>query len=448
VLLVILGAAAAQKLGIVITPDRFPADTKWSLVVTATNQIVGNGGPGNFAGTLPTGTKFTFLITDAKGDGICCANGQGSVALRNNDVNFYTNNGQFGASASVIFSFNTAGQALDANGKVFGAPVAPAPVAGAGGYNIELVPAAGFVANTAVLQQAVKSLTAAARKWETFITGDLPAVNGIDDLRITYNFSPIDGAGKIIGSAGPNQLRAGTLLPFTGSMNFDTADIGTLTPNQQTALFLHEMGHVLGIGTIWSQKGCSLCETGNGNYNPKGVCPEAQSRFNASPGRNPAANLLIEQNGGPGTACGHWSETQLQSEVMTGFLTVNTKTGISEVSTITLGGLRDLGYTVDFTKADAFSIPTSNLNSEIIISMGDDTTKGDMTVHDTDAEKEWTGLMPLQPAQTAGIVVGCVAAVGLTVAGVVVYKRRRNGKFQKFQDGDHHIALTETGTAV
>src|SRR6185369_4863536 len=75
----------------------------------------------------------------------------------------------------------------------------------------------------------------------------------VDGVVITANLTSIDGAGKILGSAGPCILRDVGLLPAQGYMEFDTADLAALEANGQLQqVILHEMGHVLGFGSIWS----------------------------------------------------------------------------------------------------------------------------------------------------------------------------------------------------
>lgn len=105
----------------------------------------------------------------------------------------------------------------------------------------------------------------AADRWARVIIGDLPTVilggEVIDDLLILAQGVPIDGTGRILGQAGPTHVRSasatvGALLPVKGIMSFDTADLvrmeddGTLLD-----VITHEMGHVLGVGTVWEDKG-------------------------------------------------------------------------------------------------------------------------------------------------------------------------------------------------
>ena len=58
----------------------------------------------------------------------------------------------------------------------------------------------------------------------------------------------------------------------------------------------------------------------------------------------------VETNGRAGTACGHWDETCFKSELMTGF-----SSGAGEMSRVTVGGLEDIGYVVDYNGADSYS---------------------------------------------------------------------------------------------
>jgi len=71
--------------------------------------------------------------------------------------------------------------------------------------------------------------------------------------------------------------------------------------------------------------------------------------------------IPLEQDGGVGTSCGHWDEDCFLDELMTGIAT-----GSLPLSTITVGGLEDLGYTVDYGNADPYS--TFDLNPACVCS--------------------------------------------------------------------------------
>lgn len=61
------------------------------------------------------------------------------------------------------------------------------------------------------------------------------------------------------------------------------------------------------------------------------------------------AAVPVETDGAEGTKCLHWDEDCFQSELMTG---VNT--GDTELSRVTIAGLEDLGYVVDYSSATPF----------------------------------------------------------------------------------------------
>jgi hypothetical protein len=63
-------------------------------------------------------------------------------------------------------------------------------------------------------------------------------------------------------------------------------------------------------------------------------------------------NVPLETGGGAGTAGSHWSESVFGSELMTGFIS-----GVPDpLSTVTVGDLKDMGYTVNYSAADAYTL--------------------------------------------------------------------------------------------
>ena len=119
-------------------------------------------------------------------------------------------------------------------------------VADSGEYNVQI----NFVGSwSADLRQAFVS---AAEAISDFILGDVANVDSrrssIDDLVITARLMSIDGAGGILGQAGPDAVRPGSYLPYKGTMEFDAADASVY---QAAGLFddivLHEMLHTVGL---------------------------------------------------------------------------------------------------------------------------------------------------------------------------------------------------------
>src|SRR4029077_3080011 len=133
----------------------------------------------------------------------------------------------------------------------------------------------------------------------------------IDDLLIEAQGVSIDGPGKILGQAGPTHLRpasagASAFLPAKGLMSFDTADLAQMQADGTLLdVITHEMGHVIGIGTIWENKGLLV---GAGSNNPTFKGAKAKKEFGVLKGTGPA-KVPVENTGGPGTRDGHWRET-------------------------------------------------------------------------------------------------------------------------------------------
>src|SRR5215203_5150156 len=128
----------------------------------------------------------------------------------------------------------------------------------------------------------------AAKRWSKVIVGDLPNVTVgsqlIDDVLIEASGVPIDGPGGILGQAGPTHLRppsagAAAFIPAKGRMQFDTADLASMQADGSlNDVITHEMGHVLGIGTIWANKGLLSGSTTN---NPTFAGTNAKKEFGA-----------------------------------------------------------------------------------------------------------------------------------------------------------------------
>jgi hypothetical protein len=209
-----------------------------------------------------------------------------------------------------------------------------------------------------------KAFERAADRWSTVIVGDLPPViidgETIDDVLIEASGVKIDGPGKILGQAGPTHLRpkaagAAAMLPAKGVMQFDTADLKAMeTAGTLGDVITHEMGHVLGVGTIWDLK--KLLK-GVGGANPTFVGKGAQKAFgelNKAVGKpGTAAPVPVENTGGVGTRDSHWRETVFKKELMTGFVADAT----NPLSRLTVASLADLGYTVDLSAAEPYGLP-------------------------------------------------------------------------------------------
>jgi hypothetical protein len=212
---------------------------------------------------------------------------------------------------------------------------------------------------------------AAARWMQLLITGGppylvfedggpfCPNISGetVDGLVIYARLTRIDSVGNVLGQSSPCILRDEGLLPAEGAMEFDTADLPALEGSGQFNLvILHEMGHVLGFGTIWDFAPMNNFLVGLGGSDPWFNGATAQEAFYGAlaVGRTFPGNVVpVEAGGGSGTAYSHWRESTFRNELMTGFLNSNP----NPLSAVTVDHFRDLGYVVNDALADAYTLP-------------------------------------------------------------------------------------------
>lgn len=231
------------------------------------------------------------------------------------------------------------------------------------GYDIELV---YLTALSATHEAAFES---ARTRWEHVIVADVedegplskcgtfhPATpGGVDDLAIYVTVDSIDGPFNTLGQAGPCYIRSNG-LPITGAMTFDGADLDWLADHGQlVSTILHEMGHVLGIGTTWSR--LDLLD-GTCTEDPIFTGTGAVAAFDAAGGASyvEGGKVPVENQGSPGDGsnCAHWRESVLGRELMTPTLSGS---GSNPLSLITIASLEDEGYVVDPAAASAYSLP-------------------------------------------------------------------------------------------
>lgn len=207
----------------------------------------------------------------------------------------------------------------------------------------------------------------AVARWERIIIKDVPSFTGTipsafqgfppaidgtaDDVVIEVALAPIDGPGGILGQAGPRWVH-NEFLTLTGVMFFDIADLDFLESlDLFEEVIVHEMGHVLGVGTLWNveQYGFPRTLREGPDSNPYFNGHKANVHWNAEGG---LGELPIENMGGPGTRLSHWRESLLNNELMTGYLNL----GENPLSRITAGSLRDLGYGTS-NKGESYDLP-------------------------------------------------------------------------------------------
>jgi hypothetical protein len=299
------------------------------------------------AATGGAGDSVAIAFQNAQGDlGLELYDGAGALLTTANAAGNVETVSLGGLGAGTYFArvFGTAGATNPAYTLTVAPPALGTPVPGA--FDI-VIRSSGLSAS----QQLV--FDRAAARWEQVIVGDLPnaTYNGlaVDDLLIDASSVAIDGVNGILGQAGPDSVRGGTYLPVHGTMQFDTADLASMEANNTLyEVILHEMGHVLGIGTIWQYRGLL---TGAGTADPRFVGARAVAEYNAMFGTN-AAGVPVEGTPAPqGTRDGHWRESVFGNELMTGYIAAAN----NPLSRLTVASLADLGYTVNLAAADPYT---------------------------------------------------------------------------------------------
>lgn len=220
------------------------------------------------------------------------------------------------------------------------------------------------------------SLGLAKARWENVITGYQPGIS-ITGMSITIQAGSAFAATSFPASVsqGGFQVATSTTIfvnPAVIDAFFSWNGVGPPNPNPAFLglnylddILAHEVGHALGIGTLWSSNGVST--GGTGQYTGAYGVRAYQLEF------DPLASFVpVEQAGGPGTPDNHWNQLMRSStqegnpndpwnlspltgitdaqgrdfalELMTGAL--DPDFGEPFLSMTTIQSLRDLGFTV------------------------------------------------------------------------------------------------------
>ena len=187
----------------------------------------------------------------------------------------------------------------------------------------------------------------------------------IRSVLIIVDLSPIPppGPGLVtLGRAGPCFIRnVGTTTVF-GGLRLNGAyllDRANISDTVMTDVVLHEMGHVLGYGTLWSNAG--LIQDAIPSTQPVGTPSVTLPSFSGALAiaayqaiGGPSGNIPVEGCGSSGTVNGHWRESVFGTELMTGYVNGALGNVHNPLSAVTIKSIADLGYAVDVTQADPY----------------------------------------------------------------------------------------------
>jgi len=178
------------------------------------------------------------------------------------------------------------------------------------------------------------------------VTFTANAGTAVDDLVIGVAVATLDGARNpgVVARAGICLVRTESNTPAFGGIVFDEADVDRLESSGVIgSVAIHEIAHVLGIGT--NSPWFSSVRGGSDRHFAGTL---ATAAFDAAGGTGySGAKVPVESDGA------HWRESVLGDEVMTPGLR---SSGVNPLSAITIQALADMGYSVDATLADAFTL--------------------------------------------------------------------------------------------
>lgn len=238
---------------------------------------------------------------------------------------------------------------------------APTNFTNSTGFNID------FMFNDQMPEGYKAIFYAAAQRWEKVITNDLPDTITfsknkdcydnylpvenvtVDDLLIYITVKPIDGVGKVLAKAGPCvfSYHENITYPRLGTISIDADDATRLYNDQQLLdVTAHEIGHVLGIGTL------------NSWFAKLKQEPGLPLRFMGDYARSGSAQLGLDQyppiqeNGVSGTDRMHPAEATYPNALMSPYLGPK-----NILSHLEAGFLQDLGYAVNHAAVEDFIDP-------------------------------------------------------------------------------------------
>lgn len=216
------------------------------------------------------------------------------------------------------------------------------------------------------------------------VSFSVPAGTEVDDILIVVGVGAIDGSSSqsVAAVASVCAIRTGSRTPAIGAIVFDGADLDKLeSTDLMGSVAIHEIGHILGIGQTSSWSGL-IQGTGGSDPDPHFAGALATNAFNAAGGNSYSGAKVPVQSS---SDTSHWRESVLGLEVMTPSL----RSGVTNpLSAITIQALADMGYSVDTSLADSFTLTSADAADLVgpahTVDLHDDFERGPVMVIDGD----------------------------------------------------------------
>jgi hypothetical protein len=191
------------------------------------------------------------------------------------------------------------------------------------------------------------------------VTGVPVLAESIPGLIIYASIQPIDGPGNLVAQSAPCVARGTSdLRTAIGVVKLDAADVASISTSTLQDIITHEMLHVLGIGSNWSKEGLVV------NFNAPTVAYIGTGGIAGCRATGGVVTCMtsvpVENTGGSGTANSHWRESVFGSELMTGYVTI----GEMPLSILTVRALGDMGYSINPSGADPYTIFAGNVRRD------------------------------------------------------------------------------------
>ncbi|MCC7055466.1 MAG: hypothetical protein IT355_19485 [Gemmatimonadaceae bacterium] len=177
----------------------------------------------------------------------------------------------------------------------------------------------------------------------------VPVSQFVSGLRVLVRVDTLPS--RIAGLGGPCVMRAGG-LPLLGTLTLNIFTVSQLSDRKLDDLLQHEVGHVLGIGSLWGRGTLAGLVSGdNTSPDPIFVGPAALSAFGrlGRSGFFSGRRVPLEVR-----VLGHWRGDAFGGELMAPSLTPS---AVQPTSAVTVAALRDLGWNVELEAYEEYGLP-------------------------------------------------------------------------------------------